>query len=185
MVITRANYQIALRLIRSLSRFVPKANQTDHPLTNTNLFLSVAVRPQFQLPSRQSVSPPVPSHACTLSQSTVGCQRRSSCICIQTTTVNKPFLVASSSSRRRRRDVLQSDHAVSGHVIRVFDTHRIHQKRFVYARPIGRRSSSDGLKLTMHARPTSLHRGIIAATAAAAADGSISIKRQQRRYSCC
>lgn len=95
MVITQANYQIALRLIHSLSRFIPKANQTDHPLTNTNLFLSAVVPPPpspFQLPSRQSISPSVASvpHTHTHSQNTVSCQRGWSFICIQTTTVNKP-----------------------------------------------------------------------------------------------
>jgi len=133
MTITRANYLIALRLIHSLSRFILKANQTNHPLTNTNLFLSVAVRAQSQLPSRHTSPRGLLPHSAIHSQ-------LSTCppfICIQTTTVNKPSLVVGPPhNRRRRSDVLQSDHVISGHVIRVFDTHRIHQKRFVYARPM-------------------------------------------------
>ena len=45
MTITQANYLIALRLIhaQSLSRFIQKANQTNHPLTNTHLILSLSL----------------------------------------------------------------------------------------------------------------------------------------------
>jgi len=135
MAITRTNYLIALRLIHSLSRFILKANQTNHPLTNTNLFLYVADRPPSELPvssyiSSRPTSPP--PHSTGYSQLSTF----PPFICIQTTTVNKPFLVVVRWNWCRRSDVLQSDHVISGHVIRVFDTHRIHQKRFVYARSV-------------------------------------------------
>jgi len=80
MVITRANYQIALRLIHSLSRFIPVANQTDHPLTNTNLFLSAAVPPPFPASFstiRLSLRPPVPLPHSHKIQSVVNVDRRS------------------------------------------------------------------------------------------------------------
>ena len=91
MVITWTNYQIALRLIRSLSRFIPLANQTDHPLTNRNLSASVCrcsipcsfLRATLSLP-RSHLSPTLTKY----SQLSTG---RWTFICIQTTTVNKPF----------------------------------------------------------------------------------------------
>jgi len=137
MVITRANYQIALRLIQvSLVSSRKLIKRIIRWLIRISFSLLLSRHHSSFLLAHSSL----PQSASALSQTTVSCQRGWSFICIQTTTVNKPFLVVSSGSWCRRRDVLQSDHVISGHVIRVFDTHRIHQKRFVYARPIRRRA---------------------------------------------
>jgi len=97
MAITQANYLIALRLIHSLSRFIPQKliRRIIRWLIRISFSLSLHVQASF-LPYISPRLPP-PLHRNGI-QSVVNVPTRPSFICIQTATVNKPFLVVADAA---------------------------------------------------------------------------------------